>query len=303
MQNIKLFIFSLFIVLCSAFAQAQVLEISEDTTDVEDISLISDVIPSIELNTKEKKKEDKIKKINLFGNKEKGEAQRGGFGANEKKTPSNEYLGYRTSRTFIRRLSGKNFLIERFQYINEAQAMPAYNDEVFYFNKKQRKIERAAKLDKENGALLHGHYKKTWNGEILEDGYFYLGVKHGRWEIFDKDTNLVDKFYYNKGLYEDTKITYHDKNQTKVDEIVQMHNGVREGIYKSFYPSGRPKEKGEYVDGQRVGKWYEYYDQTKYARKREVMHPNRARPFDEKFVSYITKEWDEKGKLIINVVK
>ncbi len=302
MRKIILFAFALF-VLISSPSYAQILEISEDTTEVDDVSLISDVIPSIELNTKEKKKEDKQKKINLFGSKEKGEAQRGGFGANEKKTPSNEYMGHRTSRTFIKRLSGKNFLIERFQYTNEVLPIPAYNDDVFYFNKKQRKIEKANKLDKENGALLHGYYKKTWNGEILEEGYFYLGVKHGRWEIFDKDTNLVDKFYYSKGLYEDTQITYHDKNKTKVDEVVQIHNGVREGVYKSFYPSGRLKEKGEYVDGQKVGKWYEYYDQTKFARKREVMHTNKARPFDEKFESYITKEWDEKGKLIINVVK
>jgi antitoxin component YwqK of YwqJK toxin-antitoxin module len=74
-------------------------------------------------------------------------------------------------------------------------------------------------------------------------------------------------------------------------------------MYKSFYPSGRQKERGEYVDGQKIGKWYEYFDQTKYARKRETVHPNRTRPFDENFQSYITKEWDEKGKLIINVTK
>lgn len=287
------------VVLYSFPVRAQILDISEDTTGTEDVSLISDVIPSIELNTKAKNTEKKIK---LFKDKDSS-GKRGGFGVEEKKTPSNEYLGYRTSRTFIRHLNGKNLIIERFQYITEAQPIPPHNDEVYYLNKKQRKIERAAKLDKENGALLHGYYKKTFNGEILEEGHFYLGVKHGRWEIFDKDTNLVGKYYYNKGLYEDSQITYHDKNKTKVNEIVQMHKGVKHGMYKSFYPSGRPKERGEYVDGQKVGKWYEYYDQTKYARKREVMHPNRTRPFDENFESYITKEWDEKGKLIINIVK
>jgi antitoxin component YwqK of YwqJK toxin-antitoxin module len=289
----------LFLSICNFQSNAQVLDISEDTTDTEDISLISDVIPSIELNTKAKNNEKKIK---LFKDKTTT-AKNGAFGVEQKKIPSNEYMGHRTSRSFIRHLSGKNFIIERFQYISEPQPTPPHNDEVYYLNKKQRKIERAAKLDKENGALLHGYYKKTYNGEILEEGHFYFGVKHGRWEIFDKDTNLVAKYHYNKGLYEDTQITYHDKNNTKAKEVIQIHNGVKHGMYKAFYPSGRIKERGEYVDGQKVGKWYEYYDQTKYARKREVMHPNRTRPFDENFESYITKEWDEKGKLIINVVK
>lgn len=297
MRAVILVFLSLFFALTTA--NAQILDISEDTTATDDISLTSDVIPSIELNTKEKNKE---KKIRLFGGKEDGQ-KGGGFGTKEKKTPSNEYLGYRTSRTFIRHLSGKNILIERFQYINTYVATPAYNDEIYFLDKKRRKIIKAAKFDKENGALLHGLYKKTFNGEILEEGHFYLGVKQGRWEIFDKDTNLIGKYYYEKGLYADTQITYHDKNKTKVNEITPMHKGVKHGIYKSFYPSGRRKEQGEYVDGQKVGKWYEYFDQTKYANKRQIIHPSRSRPFDENFQSYITKEWDEKGKLIINVTK
>ncbi len=297
MRAISLVFLGLFFSL--TIANAQILDISEDTVATDDISLTSDVIPSIELNTKEKNKE---KKIRLFGSKEDGQ-KAGGFGTKEKKTPSNEYLGYRTSRTFIRHLSGANILIERFQYINDYVAPPPHNEDIYFLDKKRRKIIKATKFDKENGALLHGLYKKTINGETLEEGHFYLGVKQGRWEIFDKDTNLVGKYYYEKGLYADTQITYHDKNKTKVNEITPMHRGVKHGIYKSFYPSGRRKEQGEYVDGQKVGKWYEYFDQTKYANKRQLIYPNRNRPFDETFQSYITKEWDEKGKLIINVTK
>ncbi|TAH18700.1 MAG: hypothetical protein EAZ08_10960 [Cytophagales bacterium] len=292
------FIFSILLLGFATAINAQILEISEDTTAVDGVLLTSDVIPSIELNTKAKNNEKKIK---LFGGKENGKS--GGFGAKETKTPANEYLGYRTSRTFIKHLRGKNIIIERFQYLNTFVATPPHNETIYFLNKKKREIVNAAKFDKENGALLHGLYKKTLNGETLEEGHFYLGVKQGRWEIFDKDTNLVGKYYYEKGLYAETQFTYHDKNKIKVNEIIPIHNGVRHGMYKSFYPSGRQKERGEYVDGQKVGKWYEYYDQTKYARKREIVHTNRSRPFDESFQSYITKEWDEKGKQTINVTK
>lgn len=292
------FIFSVLLFVFVTTVHAQILEISEDTTATDGVLLTSDVIPSIELNTKAKNNEKKIK---LFGGKEDNKG--GGFGVKEKKTPANEYLGYRTSRTFIKHLRGQNIIIERFQYISNFVATPPYNEAIYFLNKKKREIVSAVKFDKENGALLHGLYKKTFNGETLEEGHFYLGVKQGRWEIFDKDTNLIAKYYYDKGLYKDTQFTYHDKNKTKVNEITPMHNGVKHGMYKSFYPSGRQKERGEYVDGQKIGKWYEYYDQTKYARKREIVHPNRSRPFDESFQSYTTKEWDEKGKQIINVTK
>ncbi|MCU0389504.1 MAG: hypothetical protein MUE81_00150 [Thermoflexibacter sp.] len=291
------FTFVIVFALTLTSASGQILDIEEDDTlQAENVELTTEVLPSIELNTKAKK-QDKEKKGLLA---EMGLKKGNGF-AQSAKTPKNEYLGKKTARTFIKHLRGENIMIERFQYINDYQAPPPHNEDIYFLNKKKREIVKSAKFDKENGALLHGHYRKTWNGETLEEGYFYFGVKHGRWEIFDKDTNLVDKFYYDKGLYEDTQITYYDAGKTKVKEITPMHNGVKHGAYKAYYESGRPKERGEYIDGEKVGKWYEYYDQTKYARKRETVYSSR--PFDEKFQSYITKEWDEKGKLIINVTK
>jgi antitoxin component YwqK of YwqJK toxin-antitoxin module len=293
------FVFLFAIVLCifSTKTSAQILDIEEeDTTATSGVELTTDVLPSIELNTKAKKQEKGKKGLLAEMGIMKNKSQ-----VSKQKQPKNEYYGVKTSRSFIKHLRGENIMIERFQYINEYKAPPPHNEEMYYLNKKKREITKSNKFDKENGALLHGYYRKTWNGETLEEGYFYFGVKHGRWEIFDRDTNLVAKYYYDKGLYEDTQITYYDAGKTKVKEIIPLHNGVRHGTYKAFYESGRPKERGEYIDGEKVGKWYEYYDQTKYARKREIVYSNR--PFDEKFQSYITKEWDDKGKLIVNQVK
>ena len=56
-------------------------------------------------------------------------------------------------------------------------------------------------------------------------------------------------------------------------------------------------QKGQYADDIKIGVWYEYFDQAKFARKREIKYPDS--PYD-KPDSLILREWDIKGKILID---
>lgn len=212
------------------------------------------------------------------------------------------FEGIKVYRMFIRHNSG---FIEKFHYVKEFQTPPANIDELYYYNKLTGKITVRNPLevgmstfDKENFLLLHGPYTKTKGEQTYESGSFYLGAKHGRWEKFDKNFVLQEKLYFNKGISRDAELVYEEdaKGRQKLKEIIPLQHGLRHGTYIAYYPSGRVAARGQYVEGCKIGRWTEYYDRDKNPRKRETIYPRR--PHDDITQPYVSREWDESGKLI-----
>ena len=44
--------------------------------------------------------------------------------------------------------------------------------------------------------MLHGPYTKRINDQVIENGFFYFGLKHGRWIRLNKSDILQDKETY-----------------------------------------------------------------------------------------------------------
>ena len=44
--------------------------------------------------------------------------------------------------------------------------------------------------------MMHGPYKKRLGEQIIEEGIFYYGLKHGRWVRFNRSDILQDKEFF-----------------------------------------------------------------------------------------------------------
>ncbi len=283
----------------------------------DDPSLTTDVIPTIDLNTKRKERfggalggimgglkkgKSAIDSAKSIANAVKSEVENAKKRQKKVVEPKNTFYGIKATRMFIRHASG---VIEKFYVLREFQNPPAHTDGIYYYNREDQKLymvnplEKALKFDKDKHWLVHGPYIKTNGDKILEMGNFYAGVKHGRWEKFDKNFVLIEKLHYNRGLARDTEVTYYDDKKAKIKEIVPLQYELRHGTYISYHPSGRIKERGQYHLGVKTGRWREYYDQANTPRKNESIHPKSF--YDDKTQTYVSREWDSRGKIITDV--
>jgi hypothetical protein len=176
---------------------------------------------------------------------------------------------------------------------------------------RKQQIVEVSKIDKENlpfYKILHGPYKKTQGGSVIETGIFYVGTKHGRWEKYSaKKTDtyngeevefniLTSKEKYYKGWPKESRVSYYDGAQTKVKEIIPIEFGKTNGEYFYFKENGEILIQGKYVDGKKAGIWSEY-DKNKDKKIRDTQYPSS--PYVEQFEPYVLTEWNEKGEMII----
>lgn len=222
------------------------------------------------------------------------------FTEKKKKIRRNEFYGIKTKKAFTRSGSGNRTVTELFFVVkpNDKLKPSAYSPEIYWYDVRTRKIRnsRITEKDKPYVLILHGPYKKLMGNQVIEEGIFYLGSKHGRWMIHDKNNILIDKRKYNKGFDKESKITYYDDKLTKINEVIPLKGLIREGKYVKFYPSGNLEIEGYYENDCKIGLWIEYYDRFGF-RKREIKYPDipdcTANPV-------IEREWDSNGKLLFD---
>ena len=213
----------------------------------------------------------------------------------EKKVKKKVYYGKKTRKGWTRTRSGNDIVWEQFFILKEYEEPVPYVRDVYTFDYKKRKIVKSRSFDPKTSGVLHGPYKKLLGDQVIEEGIYYLGVKHGRWMRWNTHDILVEKEKYYKGWPKESLIAYHNKEDKQIREVIPVHFGDKEGNYLAFHPSGRIAVMGEYQFDNKVGIWREFYDQDN-RRKREILYPDR--PFDEEFQPHIVREWDERGKLI-----
>lgn len=109
---------------------------------------------------------------------------------------------------------------------------------ILYINgEKQDQNENLADFD-----LQYTYYE---NGKIKSSATYNLaGKKEGVTNYFDEEGELKFSEIYKNGVLIE---------RGKIDE-----KGLNQGLWESFYLNGNVKNKGEYVNGKKLGKW-EYF--------------------------------------------
>ena len=214
----------------------------------------------------------------------------------EKKVNKKVFFGIKTKRGFTKTGFGNRQVVELFHYLKDKDyAGPDdYIQEFYYYDFKKKRIVNSTRVDREYAGVLHGHYVKKMEDQILEEGYFYKGTKHGRWVEYNSHDILQDKRKYWKGWAKESLMSYYDYDKTILKEVIPVHYGERNGSYYAFHRNGETAVTGQYKFGNKVGVWREYYENKRL--KREVIYPED--PFNFKAEPIISKEWGENGQIL-----
>ena len=212
----------------------------------------------------------------------------------KKKRKRKVFYGIKTKKRFTRQGFGERTTVELFFVLKEPMELDTYVRDIYWYDYRRQEIRVGGKIDQKYGAILHGTYQKMQGDQVLKEGIFYKGMKHGRWMEYDKDDLLVDKEKYYKGWPRESQVSYYDREHENMKEIIPIEYGEKEGNYYYFFNDGRVGVAGEYNWDHRVGDWVEYYPS---GRRKKIIRYSKD-PFDDEFKPFIWKEWSEKGKLV-----
>ena len=198
------------------------------------------------------------------------------------------------TKQYIKQGSGSRMTYIEFYTLNDASIKPSpYLRDIFWYDMKSNRIVNALARDEKTNKVMHGPYKKYVGEDLMEEGFYYAGSKHGRWVKYDKNFNLIDKEIWNRGFYAESDIVYYDEQKTKVKEVTpRLFNKVT-GDYFLYNESGTLAEQGKMDDSVKVGVWIEYYPSGN-RRKKETQY---SKDCYEKAEPFILREYDERGKI------
>ena len=180
----------------------------------------------------------------------------------KKLVAKDEYANIKTDRRLGQYGSGNRSTVEEINVVKfvEDESLSTYAQEIWWFDPNQSRIVNSSIKDNKTAQICHGPFKKIVNNVIVEQGFFYMGTKDGRWETFGPENELETKVYYERGFLAGSIITYHDDAKKKIKQVVPNFYGKTRGNYFSFYPSSNLKEDGKFDDSIRIGRWREYYE-------------------------------------------
>ncbi len=284
-MKIRFILTALFLV-CSLVSWGQQAEkdsVAADTTRGFIIDPATTIPLTINLEAEEEAAEDSVK-------------------TKKKKRKKKVFYGIKTKKGFTKSGYGGQTIIEQFYYLKKYEEPDPYVRDVYWFDTKRNQIRTTHNITKDKALILHGPYKKmTEEGEMLEEGIFYKGTKHGRWTTYNKNNILMDKEKYTRGWPRESEVSYYDKDKRdKIKEVVPIEYGEEEGYYFYFHKTGRVAVEGEYRNGKKVGVWTEYYDFERRAKK-QIKYPDD--PFEYNTPPYTMKEWNPQGQVVYEYKK
>jgi len=245
----------------------------------------------------------------------------------KKKVKKKVFYGLKCRRGFTAKGEGERMVIESFYFLKSYKEPNPYVKEIYVYDIRKQQIVKLTEINKKDVQfykILHGPYKKTQNGSVLEEGIFYIGTKHGRWERYapqrkevffnaEKSSNeeddddekvkkteieysiLLDKDKFYRGWPKESRITFYDGAHTKIKEVFPYQFGKLNGDYYHFKENGDILAQGKYIDGKKAGIWVEWHA-TKKQKKKETKYPKS--PYDEdQFEPIVLSEWDEHGQI------
>ena len=205
-----------------------------------------------------------------------------------------KYENLKVQKKILKKGSGSRLIYQEFYVLKSPEKTNPYQRSLFWLNLKTKKIVEAIARDNATNVLLHGPYKEYRGENLFLEGSYYLGSKHGRWLYYDKDFNLTNKEYYNRGFFADAQISYFGSDSLKIKEVFPVVYGDTTGAYWRYFEDATLAEEGKYDQGKKIGKWVEYH-QGGNRRKKETQHP--ADMYDTT-PAFVVREYDLNGKLI-----
>ena len=210
-----------------------------------------------------------------------------------------EFLGYKIRRGYTKRGSSKNAEVEIFYYLRTYVEPNPYAPAKYFYNTKEKKIQKSGTIDPKEARILHGPYKKMKNRQVVEEGFYYVGTRHLRWETYRQNTHeeniLINKVHYEKGFPRDAIINYYDAAKTRIKEVIPYAEGKLNGDYVLFRPDGLLAWEGQYEEGRKVGVWIEYWP-FRNRKRYEYQYPETAE--DAPFEPVLIREYNRSSNLI-----
>jgi hypothetical protein len=262
----RILIFGLLISLClTAQAQNRVISTNKpliDTSVHENGLFNGRLSTGLEEKAKEAKKfkEDSKAFIESLGVKDLGKKII--KTAKKKLQPKDEYVGIKTEVRLGSYGSGVRMTAEEAHVVKyvEDEALSPYLQEISIFDPAQSRVISIPLKEAKNAQICHGPFKKYVNQKLVEEGFYFMGVKDGRWENYGPENELENKVYFEKGFLKGSYFQYYDASKKKIKEVVPRQYGKVRGTYQSFYANGNLKEAGKLDDSVKVGIWREYHE-------------------------------------------
>lgn len=279
MKHLLSFTLCCFITL-SVSAQKEKKEKTEPESDPDSVGVVSERLQPTTLP------------LLLFDDNEKKEKKK----KSKKKKKKNIFYGVKTKKGRIKSTFRNQVQYVFFFYTNEQRKSDPYIRDIYWYDVKD-KVIRTKDFDASRGYLLHGPYEKVIDDKLIEEGHYYFGKRHGTWLSFNDKHVLQDKLHFSEGWPKDSRVTYYNRAENKIEKLTPIEYELKEGNFFHFYEDGQIAVTGEYRYGEKVGLWTEYWDsKTKVVRKREIQY--QEVPFSKDFRPYIRAEWDKEGNLI-----
>jgi hypothetical protein len=182
--------------------------------------------------------------------------------AKKKLQPKDEYAGIKIEVRLGSYGSGVRMTAEEAHVVKyvEDEALSPYLQEISIFDPAQSRVIPIPLKEAKNAQICHGPFKKYVNQKLVEEGFYFMGVKDGRWENYGPENELENKVYYEKGFLKGSYFQYYDVSKKKIKEVIPRQYGKVSGTYQSFYANGNLKEAGKLDDSVKVGIWREYHE-------------------------------------------
>ena len=181
-----------------------------DNVDPDDIEFIIERSQPLTIDLEEEEEEEPHKK--------------------KKKPKKNVFYGIKTKKGYTKTGYGDNTTVEIFHYLKEWREPDSYVPDIYWFDFRRKRIRNTGTIDRKYGRILHGPYTKIIGGQLVEQGIYYVGTKHGRWIKLDKNDILVDKRKYYKGWPKESLVKFYDDDRKKLKEVMPVVYGEVEGV-------------------------------------------------------------------------
>lgn len=119
------------------------------------------------------------------------------------------------------------------------------------------------------------------NEALMSEGCYWEQKKDSIWINYNERGELVSAESYVNDKLNGKKIIYYLNDQLEAGKmnvlsITNYVDDVRQGTFKEFYPTGKLKMTGEYLNGERIGEWIDYYNtgqvMSRVRYKRDLLH-------------------------------
>lgn len=144
----------------------------------------------------------------------------------------------------------------------ERQVLKLSDDQLVNHGKFTEYYESGQKFAE--GTYENGVHNGAWtfwydNGQICKTVTFNKGRADGAWDVFREDGTLMAKKSYKNNKRDGAWVVYHQDGKTpKLEETYA--GGVREGVSRSYFPSGQPQREVTYKDNALNGVLTEWDD-------------------------------------------